>query len=668
MRDGCYLSTFLTPPGLPRLANVWLRHDTNISLWEKSGSAIRLRRYWELERLTGVKYDGTALLDRRDARPLIDSLLASEGLGLDDLVEVWGTPQLATTDDYHLVDDLGDVAYHSACHLFSAILLDSELFNQGQILGLAVDGGPDSVLERTFKRKWYAGGVVRGGELTIFPIESPGTLWLQAHRRFGMREGSLMALATATEAAVHIDHGPILDRFTYEDSSVRRSAPAALDMVIEAVDAAIRAPGEGRFSGFDPRFTERENFVSAVMKEIQALSIAIMERNLEAALQRYRLDPSSTHLAMAGGFALNCPSNSHLMARYGFRGLLAPPVVSDTGQSLGIALGAFHKKLGGKPFSFRFPGPYLGDEDPNVEQRLEAHRDFVAEVADLDLDRAVADLERGPVVWFSGRAEIGPRALGARSILGDPRVLETKTALNRLKGREWWRPVAPVVLEEHLDEWFEDAHPSPYMLETFAIREHRVGSIPAVAHLDRSARVQSLSPAQNRPLHELLTGFHARTGVPLLCNTSLNDKGEPIVNDIDQALNFCLRKRVPVAYLNGRRVALGNFDRYHWSTPLPREDFLFAELSAEELAAARESLNRYGLPERYLHVYLWNPVLRAGFDLARERDVPRLRRAIELMFATYPDTVDRLENYLARVAEEYSELARYRPRRPSPTP
>lgn len=111
MRDGYYLATYLTPPGLARVASDWLRHDNNVSLWELSGSAVKLCRYWELERFTGVKEDGTALLKADDVRTMLDGLLESEGLSLADIAEIWGTPGIATVDDYHLVDDVPDIAY-----------------------------------------------------------------------------------------------------------------------------------------------------------------------------------------------------------------------------------------------------------------------------------------------------------------------------------------------------------------------------------------------------------------------------------------------------------------------------------------------------------------------------------------------------------------------------
>jgi carbamoyltransferase len=624
MKDGYYLATYLTPPGLSCIAGDWVRHDNNISLWKLAGSELTLCRYWELERLTGVKEEGTAALERSGALALIRRCLETEGVRLDEIVEIWGTPAIETVSDYHFVDDFPDLAYHSVSHLFSAILLRSDLFWTEPILGLALDAGPDPVLERGSKPNWYAGAVVRGGDLRTFPVESPGVLWLQANRQFGMREGSLMALATASDACVEIDRDRILKEFTFYGPGVRFAGPAAFDSVIRLVKSALENGAHGGLADADSRFSARENFISAVMKEIQALSIAIMERNVDRIVAEHSLDPTKTHLALAGGYALNCPSNSRLVLRYGFKSLLAPPCVSDCGQSLGIALGAFYKKLRGRPFSFTFPGPYLGVEDKDFDGCAHKYRSFIKEVAPLRIEQIAEDLERGPVVWLSGRAEIGPRALGNRSILGDPRTLKTKAVLNELKQREWWRPVAPVVMEEHLAEWFEDSRPSPYMLETFVVRSARRGRVPAIAHLDSSARVQSLSRDQNPLLHQVVAGFNERTGVPMLCNTSLNDKGEPIVNNLEQAVNFCLRKKIPVAYLDRRRVSFCNFDAYQVRTPLARQPIVSAEDNVR-VEAARMHLAALGLNEKHLHEYLWNPDIRRGFEMLADDYAQELR-------------------------------------------
>ncbi|HEX8200234.1 MAG TPA: carbamoyltransferase C-terminal domain-containing protein, partial [Isosphaeraceae bacterium] len=152
-------------------------------------------------------------------------------------------------------------------------------------------------------------------------------------------------------------------------------------------------------------------------------------------------------------------------------------------------------------------------------RRLE---DVAGEVADL--------LARDQIVgWFQGRMEFGPRALGARSILASPIHPEMQARLNEIKDREDFRPVAPVVLEEEAADWFVGAGASPFMLFVYDVRPERAGRIPAVRHVDGTARVQTIHRAQHPLYYDLLRAFRARTGVPVLVNTSFNTRGEPIV-------------------------------------------------------------------------------------------------------------------------------------------
>ncbi|MEU4831042.1 carbamoyltransferase C-terminal domain-containing protein [Streptosporangium sp. NPDC023615] len=645
MRDGYYLSSYLTPPGLHRLAMVSYRHDNNISLWHRRGSEIRLLGHWEFERLSGLKHHRTPFLTMEDLRSFVNGLLAGFGLSLDDMTEVWGTPGLATTNDYHFVEEYPELSFHSIAHLYSAMLLDGETFFEGDILGLAVDGGPDRLLDQRYKRYWFTGAVSRRGVVETFPVASPGLLYSTAKDRFKMREGTLMALATATRAAGRCDRESILRTYDFTGLAALEGAPLAF----EEIAAQVRET-----AGTDPDFTEEESFVSAVMKEIQAISVMAMERNIETALERYDLDPAQTHLALAGGYALNCPTNSHLMAKYGFRGLLAPPCVDDGGQAIGIGLAAFHKKTGGERFTFRFPGAYLGRQDDDLDGALAEFGEYVADVSDLDHDRAVRDILAEPIAWFHGRSEIGPRALGNRSLLGDPTSREAKDALNRFKLREWWRPVAPVVLEDQLEEWFEDSRPSPYMLETFTIREKRRGQIQAVAHLDYSARVQSLNAGQNPALHALLTAFHRYTGVPMLCNTSLNDKGEPIIDTIRETINFCLRRRIGVAYLNGRRVAFHNFDSYPAKGPYPRMRLPFTSIPASRAEAVHAELNPYRLPDLYLHVLYLDLALSGKFDLRTEEGAAEAFKAVNSRLRADPSLWRAAERSMRRAEHRFT--------------
>ncbi|MFF2305906.1 carbamoyltransferase C-terminal domain-containing protein [Streptomyces sp. NPDC058128] len=647
MKDGYYLSVYVNPVGLQRVLNVTYRHDGNLSLWRKEAQQVTLVAHWEIERISGQKQHRTPFLDEPHLRSFLDERLAEHGLSLNDMAEVWGTPDVDTVSDYHLGDDYPQLAYHALSHLYSALLLDTDKYFNGTTLGFAVDRGPEFVIERAIKDKWFAGCVVRDGKITLFPVDSPAPLYGAAKDRFKQREGTLMALATATKAHGSCDREAVLTDFTFDDITSMTTPVTALAGIVDQVTETL-VP--------DPAFTPAESLVSAVMKEVQAISVMIMERNVERAVANHKINAAETRLAIAGGYALNCPTNSHLMDKYGFAELSAPPCVGDDGQSVGMALAAFLKKSGKQGFSFRFPGPYLGTSDDTLEEVLRSHAPFVAGTSTYNDSTAVADLREGPVVWFNGRSEIGPRALGNRSLIADPTTFTSKELLNQHKQREWWRPVAPVVLEEQAADWFEGARSSPYMLETFTIRGERRSRIPAVAHLDYSARVQTLTSEQNPALHQLIQAFHRSTGVPMLCNTSLNDKGEPIIEKINEAVNFCLRKQIKIAYINGTRIEFTNFEAYPEREPLPRAHTKFTEVPKEAARNIRSALNPHQLPDVYLYRYLHDNLMMDNVDITTPEGARSVREAVEAQFAADPTLRARLESRMKERGEKFASI------------
>jgi carbamoyltransferase len=238
-------------------------------------------------------------------------------------------------------------------------------------------------------------------------------------------------------------------------------------------------------------------------------------------------------LCLAGGVALNCVMNARLLARGPFERIWVQPAAGDAGTALGAALwvDAEQRCDGCDERRFRmdhaFWGPAYGDEEIEAFLRwskLPYRRlaDVAGEAADL--------LARDRVLgWFQGRMEFGPRALGARSILASPVRAEMQERLNEIKDREDFRPVAPVVLEEEAPHWFANAGVSPFMLFVYDVLPDKADRIPAVRHVDGTARIQTINRAQHPVYYDLLKAFQARTGVPVLVNTSFNTRGEPIV-------------------------------------------------------------------------------------------------------------------------------------------
>ncbi|WP_270166508.1 carbamoyltransferase C-terminal domain-containing protein [Paenibacillus sp. SYP-B4298] len=606
MKDGYYLSTYLEIDRLRHLLKSSARHDHNLSLFKKTGDQVELIRYWELERITGVKNHNIAFYSQEQARDFINELLQPLHLSLADINEIWGTPGLQTHDDYHSIHDFPDYSYHNIAHLFSAIMLDSEKFYHSTILALALDAGPDILLDHNSRKKiQFAGCFVREGHMELFPVESPGCMWFWVAQHYRMREGTLMALASACQSESDMDMPPEIPMSGWGFNQWMRSH---LKHYIDAVEDLASQQSDPSCSDADPNFSDHERKMSMVMKKVQQRSLEMVDETIEGAIERYNIHPQDTYVAMSGGYALNCPTNSHIMGKFGFKGLIAPPCVNDGGISLGIGLYAFYKKHKGR-IRFQLSHPSFGETDHSVRTsiRQSPFASHVKSIGPADEDQAVDDIIQSPVVWFQGSAEIGPRALGNRSILGDPRTNRTKEILNLMKKRQWWRPVAPVIMEEHVQEWFEDAYPSPYMLHTFTIKADKRELVPAIAHLDYTARVQTVNSETNPILHGLLLAFYRRTGVPLLCNTSLNDNEEPIINRVDEALNFALRKGISALHINGERIELLDHERYPATKPHPRKPFLVSgTMAKEELDAVWRELNPYEVShESIANYFVW---------------------------------------------------------------
>ncbi|WP_082375564.1 carbamoyltransferase C-terminal domain-containing protein [Pseudonocardia sp. HH130629-09] len=597
LTDGLYLSTYLNPVDRPLRQNgVWLRHDNNISLWSKKGRTIDIVQYWELERLTGQKEHRTPFWTYAAAAEMIDDILHPLDVSFADLTDVWGTPGMGSSDAV----PPSPFSYHSIAHLYSAMLLDTSRYHGCNVLGFAVDRGPDHVLDDGVPPNWFVGGwkSTTASSPTLFPIDSPGPLYFEARLRFGMREGTLMALASASSAEGDCDISQFAgDR--YRDQTSFATARTALEIITQSVQSTLR--------NVDDRFTSQENFTSAVMKQVQRVSLQIMRNNIDRAIETHGVKSENTILAISGGFALNCPTNTAILAEYGFQSLSSPPAVGDGGQSLGIALEHFAREQ--PDLHFTFPGPYLGRADNRIGELLEEFGGYISTVDSFNARRAAVDIKQEPVAWFDGRSEIGPRALGHRSILANPSSTEHKDSLNQIKRREWWRPVAPIVLEERVADWFDNPRPSPYMLETRRIRPDRITELAAVGHLDTSARIQTLNAEQDERLYRVIREFEQLTKIPIICNTSMNDHGEPIVDCLREAAVFCLRRGLRVAYLNGLRVVFDHHEAWQESQvkPAPRTNWYF-ETGSEEERPKSDALS----PE-YMFVLLSNAELSAAY-------------------------------------------------------
>lgn len=275
------------------------------------------------------------------------------------------------------------------------------------------------------------------------------------------------------------------------------------------------------------------------------------------------------YLCLAGGVALNCVSNGRLLREGPFKGIWIQPAAGDAGGAVGAALSAYHQYMD-KPRTVQLPdatkGSYLGPKFSNeqITKYLDKIGADYIQVEDDQLMPKLAEVMEGEKVigWFQGRMEFGPRSLGARSIIGDARSTKMQTVMNlKIKYRESFRPFAPVVKFDKVSEWFEHEGPSPYMLIVAPVKEDKRNlmsaeqdklfgidklniprsQIPAVTHVDYSARVQTVHPETNPRFYHLLDAFEEKTGCPVLVNTSFNVRGEPIVNTPEDAYRCFMR-------------------------------------------------------------------------------------------------------------------------------
>lgn len=306
-----------------------------------------------------------------------------------------------------------------------------------------------------------------------------------------------------------------------------------------------------------------EKFHMDIAASIQAVLEEIILRLTRSLAKEYHI----ANLCLAGGVALNCVANGKILRDGAFKNIWIQPAAGDAGGSLGAAFAAYHGYAGKERHIDqsrldKMQGAYLGPtfEQEEIEQSLTDIGAVYQVLKDDELLSATAETinDGNAVAWFQGAMEFGPRALGNRSILGDPRSPDMQKLLNlKVKFRESFRPFAPSVLREHVSDWFEIGEDSPYMLYTAEVKENRKrrmsdeekdlfgidqlnivrSQIPAVTHVDYSARIQTVHADTNPRFYALINRFYELTGCPVLINTSFNVRGEPIVCTPDDAFN-----------------------------------------------------------------------------------------------------------------------------------
>ncbi|HEU4632233.1 MAG TPA: carbamoyltransferase [Gemmatimonadaceae bacterium] len=405
--------------------------------------------------------------------------------------------------------------------------------------------------------------------------------------RVNSGEYKVMGLAPYGEPKyVDLIHRHLLD--LHEDGSFRLDQRyfdyvSGLTMTSPAFDELFGGPPRTPETPLTQREMDLARSVQVVCEEIV----------LRMARTAHR-ETGLADLCLAGGVALNCVANGRLLREGPFRRLWIQPAAGDAGGAVGVAQLVWHRHCRRPrrvpPLGDAMRGAYLGPSftDAEIEAFLTSVEAPYARLERDDLLERVAELlDDGKVVgWFNGRMEFGPRALGARSILGDPRNPRMQAQMNlKIKFREGFRPFAPSVLEDRAAEYFELDAESPYMLLVAPVREERRlpslagegelwgierlnvprSDIPAVTHVDYTARVQTVSRRENADYHDLLVAFERRTGCPVLVNTSFNVRSEPIVCTPADAYRCFMRTQIDALVLGS--CLLEKVTQPHWTEP-----------------------------------------------------------------------------------------------------
>ena len=295
-------------------------------------------------------------------------------------------------------------------------------------------------------------------------------------------------------------------------------------------------------------------------KDVAATLQFYCEKTLIHGLNYLYEKTKCTNLSLAGGVALNCVANGKILKKTKFKKISIQPAAGDAGTSLGSALywyNSIRKKSSknkGLPIATNI---YSGPEFSNQSIVKELKKNNLKYKISPTIYEEVSDLlkKQKIVGWFNGKMEFGPRALGNRSILTSPYPANMKDVLNlRVKKRESFRPFAPAVLEKYAEEFFEYIHESPHMLFAMKVKKNMIKKIPAITHVDETARVQTVTEKTNKEFYNLINAFYCKTGVPILLNTSLNIMGQPICYDPKDAIQTFLKNDIDYLILNSKYI------------------------------------------------------------------------------------------------------------------
>jgi carbamoyltransferase len=343
-----------------------------------------------------------------------------------------------------------------------------------------------------------------------------------------------------------------------EEGKTMGLAPYGKDTYVSQLERFYSIDESGVFIRNQTQIKEMEKFLQGLLRGVQdeeqrfqiGADIAFagqyhLEKILIISCRALFNMTTSKNVCLAGGVPFNSAANYKILEHTPFENIFIFPAAGDGGTSIGSALYGYHVLTSHPRTPQEFFSPYLGKAYTHIdyEQAIQKHHRDIEVAMPENIFATVANLlsEGNIIGWFQGRAEVGPRALGNRSILADPREQNMKAILNkRVKHREWFRPFAPIVLAEKQHEYFTYGEFSPYMLLISPIIPEKQRIIPAVTHVDGTGRLQTVTEKSNPELHRLLDAYYMQTGIPILLNTSFNDNGMPMVETPADAMESFL--------------------------------------------------------------------------------------------------------------------------------
>lgn len=431
---------------------------------------------------------------------------------------------------------------HHLAHAASAFFASG--FNEATIL--VVDGQGEN------ESTTIAHG--KGNKITIlksFPIkDSLGYFYESVNKYIGFHyldTGKTMGLAPYGKTNIDFhniiktdDRGYSLNlkKELQYDPSYLDEQEALVALWHEELKKYVKSPNKVEYIFDKDNSRIRAQFdISQSYKDLAALAQDALENTMIHSVKIAIKMTGVKDLCLSGGVALNCAANGKLLQNTPINNLFVFPSANDAGVSAGAAL--YAAALYNKEAKFsKISHPYFGPEYTNreVEKILKSRK--IRYTKPKDICKIAAKLLAGNKVigWFQGRMEIGPRALGNRSILANPLIKSNWKRVNIIKGRELWRPLAPAILDECKEEYFENAVYSPFMLTALQVKKDKRTVVPAIVHIDGSSRPQTVSKNVNRKFWNLISNFNKLTGVPVVLNTSFNGPGEPIVCSPQDAL------------------------------------------------------------------------------------------------------------------------------------